>query len=199
MELHYYRSNITHEPFANPIIRKILDKYINQKLWDTDGMGVMLDPFAREAFTNAYPNFITNDLNPTFDTDYNLEFHDFIKAIGDKVWGIVDLVLFDPPYSLNQLKMQYDGVGKDLKQWQSHNMWGAGLDELAKMMPPSSIFISLGWHSQGMGRKRNFEKLAVYTFEQMAREGQYNIFVTVEMKMQSLLDFVNDHPDYGEE
>ena len=69
-----------------------------------------------------------------------------------------DLVLFDPPYSLRQLKEHYDGIGKDLKLWQTHNMWGEGKNKLAECVPVGGVVISLGWTTAGFGRKRGFEK-----------------------------------------
>lgn len=201
MEITFRKSNITHEPFKNRFIRKILDREIDYFMHATSGKGTALDPFARESFTCNNINFITNDLNPVFNTDYNLEFNDFARTIrfrvNHKKIDVPSLVFFDPPYSLTQLKKQYDGIGKNMELWQAHNMWSAGKDALASVMPVGSRVVSLGWHTQGFGEKRGFTKVAIHCFEQIAREGQYNLFVVVEEKVQhSLLDFT---PDPSEE
>ena len=196
MDLTFRKCNITHEPFKNRHIRKILDREIEHMMYETKGKGTAIDPFARESFTLENINFITNDLNPDFQTDYNLEFNDFAETIAFRVnhdkLDRPSLVFFDPPYSLTQLKKQYDGIGKDLELWQTHNMWGKGKDALASIMQVGSRVVSLGWNTQGFGEKRGFAKRGVHVFEQISREGQYNIFVTIEEKVQfSLFDTFN--------
>lgn len=189
MELFYLCTNITSEPFSNPHIRKILDKFINQKMFETDGDAIMIDPFARASFTNDYPNFITNDLNRNFKTDYNFEFKDFCSLWDESVCAPIDLVLFDPPYSLRQLKDCYENIGHDLPLWQTQRPWNDGLDLLAKWMAPRALFISLGWNTQGMGTARGFQKLAIYNFEQSGGAPRHNIQLTIEVKMPTLFQY----------
>ena len=194
MEMTFKRTNITNQPFDNPHIRKILDREVDLMMRRTKGDGLGIDPFARESFTNSIENFITNDLNKEFDCHYNCEFKDFARTIRHRIeWNklqMIDLVFFDPPYSLRQLKEQYDGVGKDLELWQTHNMWKEGKDHLAACMPVGSRVVSLGWTTSGFGKKRGFEKVAVHVFEQVAREDRYSLLVTVEEKVQHrLTDF----------
>lgn len=194
MEMTFKRTNITSQPFDNPHIRKILDREVDLMMRRTNGDGFAVDPFARESFTNSIESFVTNDLNTEFATTYNLEFKDFAKRMRFLVkhqnHRMIDLVFFDPPYSLRQLKEQYDGIGKDLKLWQTHNMWKEGKDHLAACMPVGSRVVSLGWTTSGFGKKRGFEKVAVHVFEQVAREDRYSLLVTVEEKVQHrLTDF----------
>tara|TARA_R100000655_G_scaffold108713_1_gene161255 strand:+ start:392 stop:1015 length:624 start_codon:yes stop_codon:yes gene_type:complete len=183
------RTNITSKPFDNPHIRQIIDRIIRR----VTASGIELfneplicDPFANESFTAGLENCITNDLNPKFNTDYNLEFADFaVKMFGQN--QEFDLILFDPPYSLRQLKEQYDGIGKDLELWQTHNMWSAGKDLLAECVKHGGYVISLGWHSSGFGKKRGFQKTEVHLFEQVAREDRYDLILTIEKKVQTKL------------
>ena len=100
-------TSITHEPFSNVHIRKVLDDVMSHVMYDTNGQGTLCDPFARESFTTLLPNCITNDLNPEFKCDYNLEFKEFAYTIQER-GHVLDLVFFDPPYSLTQLKKQYE-------------------------------------------------------------------------------------------
>jgi hypothetical protein len=189
IEMTWTLTNITSTPFENRHIRRIIDRVIRKLHITLQGEVSMVDPFARESFTRGLEYCITNDLNEDFDTDYNLEFKDFAAMVKTK--GIkFDLVVFDPPYSLRQLKDHYDGIGKDLKLWQTQNMWGEGKDSLAECVVPGGYVISLGWTSSGFGKKRGFEKRAVHVFEQAAREDRYSLLVTVEQKVQTnLLDY----------
>lgn len=188
----YKRTNITSTPYDNPHIRKILDKEIDRMMWRTEGCGLAIDGFARESFVNDLPCFITNDLNSEFNCDYNLEWKDFARTINKQYLGKrdIDLVFFDPPYSLRQLKEHYDGIGKNLELWQTHNQWGEGKDFIAECMPVGSRVVSFGWNTAGFGQKRGFEKVAIYVFEQVAREDRYALLVTIEEKVQhTLTDF----------
>ena len=184
-------TSITSKPFDNPHIRKILDRVINkinyQYLHQLPGHPLFVDPFANDSFTQYLQGCITNDLNPKFNTNYNLEFKDFayeMKELEHKF----DLILFDPPYSLRQLKDQYDGIGKELKLWQTHNMWGEGKDVLADLVKVGGYVISLGWTTAGFGQKRGFQKKEVHVFEQAAREDRYSMYVVVEQKTQTKLE-----------
>jgi hypothetical protein len=184
-------TNISSCPYENPHIRRILDKEIDRMMWKTKGEGLGVDGFARESFVNDLQCFLTNDLNPAFATDYNMEWKDFGQFIKDRTlqgFRGPDLVFFDPPYSLRQLKDCYNGIGKDLDLWQTQNMWRDGKDAIASCMPVGSRVVSLGWSTAGFGQKRGFEKVAVYVFEQAAREDRYSLLLTIEEKVQHSLD-----------
>lgn len=193
MLMDFRKTNITNTPYDNPHIRRILDKEIDRMMWRTEGAGLAIDGFARESFVNDLECFITNDLNPEFNCDYNLEWKDFAEHINTRTkagFRGPDLVFFDPPYSLRQLKDHYDGIGKDLELWQTHNMWRAGKDAMAEVMPVGSRVVSFGWTTAGFGAKRGFDKVAIYVFEQVAREDRYALLVTIEEKTQhTLKDF----------
>jgi len=192
MKLTFTRTNITNTPYDNKHMRKILDNQISHMMTKSSGKMLGIDGFARESFVHTNPHFITNDLNEEFDCHYNLEWKDFCRNIKMRVdnFGLrsPDLVFFDPPYSLRQLKDHYDGIGKNLKLWQTHNMWGEGKDMLASTMQVGSRVVSFGWTSSGFGKKRGFEKVELHVFEQVAREDRYSLLVTVEEKVQHSLD-----------
>lgn len=152
----------------------------------------MADPFARESFTTDYECFITNDLNEEFCCTYNLEFKDFVYEMAKHLKTLnkkLDLVIFDPPYSLTQLKRQYDNIGHDLEHWQTLRPWHEGKNELARLMAPGSYFISFGWNSFGMGVRRGFEKIALYNFEAIGGDKcRHNLMMTIEKKQPTLFD-----------
>jgi len=184
----HQRTNITSEPFSNPHIKKILQRLIKTVTWNNHpNEPLLVDPFARYSFTTKLHNCITNDLNDIMPTDYHLEFKDFAQLMLEQDRQF-DLVFFDPPYSLRQLKEQYDGIGKDLELWQTHNMWKKGKDDLSKCVKLGGYVVSLGWTTSGFGKKRGFTKKEVHVFEQVAREDRYALLLTIERKTQSTLD-----------
>ena len=87
-------TSVTHEPFSNIHIRKILDSVMSTVLYETNGQAILCDPFARQSFTTHLPNCITNDLNTEFRCDYNLEFKEFAYTIQERGHSI-DLLFFD--------------------------------------------------------------------------------------------------------
>lgn len=109
-----------------------------------------IDPFAR----NSELATITNDLNPDFDTTHNMDALDFLKTIDD---NSADMVLFDPPYSLRQLKECYDSIGASLSQYQTQHFFSDVKDEIARITKLGGVVFSFGWSSQGMGKSRGFE------------------------------------------
>ena len=122
---------------------------------------------------------------------YNLEFNDFANLMLEKyLQGEIpefDLAFHDPPYSLRQLKDCYDNIGHDLEKWQTNNMWCRGLDALAQCIKVGGYAISFGWHSHGFGKKRGFDKVAVYVIEQVASPDRYDLIICVEKKTQHTL------------
>lgn len=108
------------------------------------------DPFAR----NSDLATITNDLNPEFPTNYNIDALDFLKDFVDE-WA--DMVLFDPPYSLRQLKECYDGIGVSMTQRESQHFFSDLKNEIARITSVGGEVLSFGWNSVGMGKSRGFE------------------------------------------
>lgn len=78
-------------------IKELIEKYIMD--------GLVIDPFANK---NRIAT-ITNDLDPQFDTDYNLDALDFLKLFDNES---VDMVLYDPPYSPRQVSECYKALNK---------------------------------------------------------------------------------------
>lgn len=186
----HIRTNLTSEPFNNPHIRKLLDRVIRIATINNNYQEIKLcDPFARNSFTTKMSNAITNDLNDIMPTTYHKEFKDFAQLMLEQEQEF-DVIFFDPPYSLRQLKENYDGIGKDLELWQTHNMWGVGKDALSKCVKPGGYVVSLGWTTAGFGKKRGFDKKEVHVFEQVAREDRYSLLLTIERKVQTTLDLL---------
>ena len=184
-------TNCTSEPFSNPHVRRIIDRIIRVCHVNNNYLTIVAcDPFARDSFTTKTDYFITNDLDEMYNTTYHLEFRDFAELIYEQGQKF-DLVLFDPPYSLRQLKDCYNGIGKDLPHWQTQNPWGEGKDILSKCVKPGGYVISLGWNSAGFGKYRGFAKKEVHVLQMSGREERHDLIITVERKVQTALDWLS--------
>ncbi|MBA7646932.1 hypothetical protein ES703_54700 [subsurface metagenome] len=119
---------------------------------------ISVDPFARDKRWATY----TNDLNPKTKAEYHLDVLDFLKIlIAKKIQA--DLILFDPPYSLRQIKECYEGIGRKYTSndgWKP-NRWKEEKDLIDRILLPGSIVLSFGWSSNGMGKKRHYEILEI--------------------------------------
>ena len=132
------------------------------------------DPFSGE---NSPAEF-TNDIDPLKPTTAHLEAHDFALTLPVTLKG----VLFDPPYSLEQMKRAYENVHRTFTQrdGQIAGKWVELKDILAPKVELGGIAISFGWHSNGFGFKRNFEIIEILL---VAHGGGHNdTIVTVERK-----------------
>jgi len=113
--------------------------------------GIWIDPFAN---SNRIAN-ITNDLNPEYDTDYNIDALDFLKMFED---NSVDGILYDPPYSPRQVSECYKDVGYNVT-WDTTkaSFWGNHKREISRIVKQGGKVITFGWNSGGIGMKNGFE------------------------------------------
>ena len=115
----------------------------------------IVDPFARNSRVGKW----RNDLNPETAAEYHMDALDFLKRLKDE--GVkADLCIFDPPYSRQQVKQVYDGIGRHygLKDTQDHSTnWRAERDALNEIMDENGIVLSFGWNSCGMGKERKYD------------------------------------------
>lgn len=130
-----------HNTLSIKPIRKLVEKYLKS---------VSVDPFARDCEICE----ITNDLNPSTKAKYHMKAEDFLRQ--QKEMGFV---LFDPPYSLRQVKECYEGVGTAFTQHDSQNAirWTDERNIISLKQNPDDIVISLGWSSTCMGMSRGYE------------------------------------------
>jgi len=164
-----------HLTFRITPITKLLVEEVTCGLW--------LDPFAnenriRQIIQSPDVNFITNDLNPDYPTDYHMDALEFLKMFPDES---VDGVLYDPPYSPRQIAECYKNVGMpvSMKTTQS-SFWSSHKNEIARIVKPGGKAICFGWNSQGCGKNRNFEMTRLLI---VPHGGNHNdTLVTVEIK-----------------
>lgn len=198
MKITHQLTNITSEPFSNHHVRRLIDKYI-RKLNEynvTNGFKqsiLGIDPFARCSFTTDLDWFVTNDINEDMPTHYHLEATDFAQLMYEtRSKQIIDICLFDPPYTLRLLKDHYMDDNNKMEEtiplWQTNNMWGKCKDYLAHLIEIGGYVISFGYHSHGFGKHRGFEKKEILILEQAGSPDRYDLLVTVEQKVQKSLD-----------
>lgn len=126
-------------------IQELIDKEIEIT------SGLWIDAFANESKLAS----ITNDLNPTYDTDYHLEAFDFFQLFKN---NSVDGILYDPPYSPRQVKECYDNIGRAVTQNDTKSSyWAKHKKEIARIVKPNGKVITFGWNSGGIGKKYGFE------------------------------------------
>ncbi len=147
-------------------IKELIEKYI---------AGAVVDPFAN----NSKYGTITNDLNPEYNTDYNLDALTFLKILNDEV---ADVVLFDPPYSISQAAECYKSYGKMKLEKNVANMgyWGDCKNEVARITKTGGVVVICGWSSNGIGINRGFKMQEILL---VAHGGSKNdTIITVERK-----------------
>lgn len=141
---------------------------------------VSVDPFARNKRWATY----TNDLNPDTAAEWHMPALDFLaKLKSDRVEA--DLIIFDPPYSTQQIKEVYAGVGMPVSKTFGFNStighWGDEKDYCYDILKPAGVFIHCGWHSNGMGKIRS---MAIEELLLVAHGRAHNdTIVTVERKI----------------
>lgn len=148
-------------------IKELIERYIVD--------GVVIDPFANK---NKIAS-ITNDLDPQYDTDYNLDALDFLKLFDD---NSVDMVLYDPPYSPRQVSECYRALDMTVNmQTTQSSYWGNQKKEVSRIMKKGGIVITCGWNSGGIGKTNGFEIVEILL---VPHGGWHNdTIITVERKI----------------
>jgi hypothetical protein len=160
-----------HNTFDIKCISRLIHRYF-------DSNYKSIDPFANKSKLAK----ITNDLNPDYKTDYNLDALDFLKLFQD---NSVDFVFYDPPYSLRQVSECYKNVGREVTTETTQSSWRTfHINEISRILKHDGICISFGWNSNGIGKKRNFKMIEILL---VAHGGKHNDTIcTVERKLPNL-------------
>lgn len=155
-------------------IKKLLDNYVG------NGAG-WIDPFAGE----SSPAEITNDINPKRKAKYHLHAVDFCKQLNGNLYNGV---LFDPPYSLRQVKECYNSIGINMS-FEDSKMFPTNVKDLiAPKIKPNGVAICCGWDSTGLGKNRGFELIELLL---VCHGGRHNdTIVTVERKFNRTFDSI---------
>jgi len=115
--------------FSIKPIKELIEKYL---------IGKWIDPFANDSIFKD--KLITNDINPNYKTNYNLDALEFLKQFDD---NSIDGILFDPPYSVHQIIQCYEGFGK-IKSFSRYAL------EIKRIIKKNGYCITFGWNTNGM-------------------------------------------------
>ena len=139
---------------------------------------ISVDPFARNKRWATY----TNDLNPNTVAEYHMPATEFLKMLVSR--GVVaDLIIFDPPYTIEQVKRCYESIGIPflMGDAQSAGVWSDEKDLCYDILSLGGVFIHCGYHSNGMGKIRD---MAIEELLLVAHgRNHYDTIVTVERKL----------------
>lgn len=149
-------------------INNIIKKYYKDEYFS-------IDPFANK---NRIAK-ITNDLDPNYDTNYNMNAIDFLRLFNN---DSIDFVLYDPPYSPRQVSECYKSLGKTVNmQTTQSSFWGNMKKEIGRIVKTGGLCISFGWNTNGIGKTNGFEILEILA---VAHGGSHNdTLCTVERKI----------------
>lgn len=130
----------------------------------------VVDPFANEGSIGQYLyNYVSNDLDPKYHCQYNMDALDFLKTFDD---ASIDVVLFDPPYSPRQVSECYKSLGKTVTMEDtSSSFWTKLKTEIARIVKPNGLVFSFGWNTNGMGMSNNFK---IEKIRMVAHGGMHN-------------------------
>ena len=144
-----YISKVWAMPNGNTFTIKPIKEFVEIEV---NKGGVIVDPFANSCKYGT----ITNDLNPEYDTTYHLDALEFLKSIESES---VDLVLYDPPYSITQASELYKAYGREKLEVNVANMkyWKLCKDNIARILKKNGRVMCFGWNTNGLGKNRGFE------------------------------------------
>lgn len=119
---------------------------------------VSVDPFSRNKRWATH----TNDLNPKTEAEHHMDAEEFLKMLSVK-GVLVDLAIFDPPYSPRQISECYKeaGITCGMKETQNAALYSRIKNALIPILSPDAIVLSCGWNSAGMGQKHGFEQIEI--------------------------------------
>lgn len=83
---------------------------------------------------------------------------EFLQILVDRDVS-ADLLIFDPPYSLEQCKRSYESVGRVTTE-KDTQVWGRWTDHkrlISKLIEPGGYALTFGWNSGGIGDKYGFD------------------------------------------
>lgn len=127
-------------------IKQLINKYIDMQTKES----IILNPFANNSTYG-----ITNDIDPQYHTDYNMDAIDFLHMFPD---NSVDLILYDPPFSVRQLAESYKKVNHSVNMETTQaSYWGNQKKEISRIMRKNGVVICCGWNSGGIGNSNGFE------------------------------------------
>lgn len=164
--------------FIIPPITEFVMKYFDSKtLW--------IDPFC--GYHSPVDYNYRNDLDSDVIAFHHLEAKDFLKLFVDES---VDGIIFDPPYSLRQLKEVYNSIGIEKISFDQSKTFTNSFytRDIWRVLKPGGIVLKFGWNSNRFNS--HFKILHVLLVNHGG--GHHDTLCTAQMKIQSTLSpYVN--------
>ena len=127
-------------------IKALIEKYLHT----LNDNSVILNPFA-----NSSTYGITNDIDPQYNTNYNMDALDFFKQFED---NSVDCVLYDPPFTPRQISECYKKMGLSVNMETTQaSYWTKQKEQISRIVKKNGLAICFGYNSGGVGQKLGFE------------------------------------------
>ena len=150
--------------FAITPIRNLIEVYAGNG-------GNWIDPFSGQSSIAEK----SNDIDPATPAEFHMDGLDYLKGFSTGIWSGV---LFDPPYSLRQIKELYNDKGHAVSMRITEYK-----KEIARLVRPGGYVIRAGWSSNGIGKKYGF---ALREILLVAHGSEHNdTIVTVEKRVQN--------------
>lgn len=153
-------------------IKALIERVLSSKV-----KPIVVDPFVRNSPFKSIS--ISNDLDETIEANYNMDALDFLKSLKDQS---VDILLYDPPYSVRQVSECYKKLGKTVNfETTQSTFWTYLKAEIARICKTDSIVVSCGWNSGGIGKTLGFN---IEEILMVPHGGPHNdTIITVERKI----------------
>ena len=127
-------------------IKELIEKYLHT----LNDNSVILNPFA-----NSSTYGITNDIDPQYNTDYNMDALNFLKQFEE---NSVDCVLYDPPFTPRQIAECYKKMGRSVKMETTQaSYWTKQKEQISRIVKKNGLVFCFGYNSGGVGQKLGFK------------------------------------------
>ena len=140
--------------------------------------GLSIDPYANTSRLAT----ITNDIDPAMGCDMCMDALEFLRSFENES---VDLVYFDPPYSLRQVSECYKSLGLTVNmQTTQASFWRNSANEIARILKQGGHCLSFGWNSNGVGKVNGFEIVEILL---VAHGGAHNDTICMAERKKDVL------------
>lgn len=171
IKMSWARAQPSKATFSIKPIRELALRYIG------DGHG-WADPYAGD---NS-PCEFTNDIDTSTKALNHMDALDFCLALVEEGYGPFNGIVYDPPYSRRQISEHYRAAGRRATSLDtSDNFYNRTKNALCDHVCEGGFAISCGWHTNGFGINRGFERVEI--LDVAHGSCHYDTLVTVERRV----------------
>jgi len=142
--------------------------------WDFTGFSPILGKKIK-----SYRIDVVANLNPATKAQSHIPARDWLVTLK----GLYKGVIFDPPYSLRQVKECYNSIGLEMDYADSVHFPIDIKNLISPRIMIDGLAVCCGWNSSGIGRRRGFELIEILLVCHGAKRN--DTIVTVERKVQN--------------